>query len=957
MIRRFNEPGFIAGLFLLSVNDPRRHFFPWDRPLLPQLVEWLAADWDGRGGWDLSRTLAVVPTRQAGRRLREELAARAASARRAVFPPRVYTPEQLLQREGGLPVASVLDTMLAWSEVLQAVELDEFRAVFPLDPPERNLAWAARLGRQFAQLQSALAESGWDFAAVAAKVADDPAFPEIRRWEQLAELEARYRTGLARRGRQDGQAAKLAAARDPELPAGIERILVLATPDPLPLALTALLQLSTQVPVTIAVFAPPGLAEEFDRWGRPTPEAWRSRPPPLDNFSARVRLEFNPEAQAERIAELAGSYRQQPGALAIGVADPALTPPLLAALRRLDLPAYDPQGRPRREEGFYYLLAALADFQRRTDFAAVESVARCPEVISWLADTAEIPFAPSRWLAGLDELRNRSLPADLFSARRHAVEWAGSVPEVKSGLAALAALHSELAVRPFAAGVSSGLGRIFANRRAHPDRPADGALAEAAVAWMEVVRECAESVQAELLTADWWDLALRLFGDQLRAEEKPAGAFELHGWIELLWENAPHLVVAGMNDGLVPAAIAGDAFLPESLREMLGLKTNLARLARDAYLLAALAESRRSSGQVDLLVGKSSLEGEPLRPSRLLLLGSDATLPERVQQLFRAPAPAAPPLPWTRAWRLVPPAPRPLPRVSVTALRGWLECPFRFYLRHGLKMEPIDAAKTEMDQLDFGTLCHAALEAMGRDAAMAACAEPEPLRNFLLAALDREARRRFGDELSLPLLVQLESARQRLSWLAEVQAAEAAQGWRIEAVEQKVVLTLAGLELVAKVDRIDRHRETGAVRVLDYKTSDTAVSPAAAHLRRAAQMRPLPTWAGVEYEGKPWVWADLQLPMYRHALAAEYPTLAACGYFNLPKASADTRLDWWEPYPPELQESAVACATGVCAAIRSAEFWPPHEQMNPERDPFAALFHHGVAASIDPSRLLSAHGP
>ena len=923
--------------------------------MLPQLVEWLAAEWDGQGPWDLSRTLAVVPTQQAGRRLREELAARAASSGRAVFPPRVCTPDQLLLLEGGLPVASPLETILAWSAVLQAVELDGFRAVFPLDPPERNLAWSARLGRQFAQLQSALAESGWDFGAVAAKVADDPAFPEIRRWEQLAELEARFRVSLAREGRQDAQAAKLAAACDPELPAGIERILVLATPDPLPLALTALGHLAVRVPVTVAVFAPAELAEEFDRWGRPRPEAWRSRPPPLDHFSARVRLELNPDAQADRIAGLAGAYRERPGALAIGVADPALTPPLLAALRRWDLPAYDPQGRQRREEGFYHLLAALADFQRRTDFAAVEAVARCPEIMSWLVDTAEFLFSPARWLAGLDELRNRSLPADLAMARLHALEWAGSVPELRFGLAELAALQSELAGRPFAAGVSTGLGRIFSGRHARADRPADVALADGAAAWMKVVRECAEAGKAELPTADWWDLALRLFGDQLRPEAKAAGAFELHGWIELLWEDAPHLIVAGMNDGLVPAAIAGDAFLPESLREKLGLKTNLARLARDAYLLAALAESRRTSGQIDLLVGKISADGEPLRPSRLLLLGSDATLAERVQLLFRAPAPAAPPLPWTRAWRLVPAAPRPLQRVSVTALRSWLDCPFRFYLRHGLKMEAVDAAKSEMDQLDFGTLCHAALEAMGRDAAMSACTEPDPLRGFLLAALDREARRRFGDELSLPLLVQLESARQRLSWLAEVQAAEAAQGWRIEAVEKKVVLTLAGLELVAKVDRIDRHCETGAVRVLDYKTSDTAVNPAAAHLRRAAQMRPLPTWAQVEYEGKPWVWADLQLPMYRHALAAEYPTLAACGYFNLPKASADTRLDWWAPYPLELQESALACATGVCAAIRAAEFWPPHEQTDPERDPFAALFHHGVAASIDPSRLISAH--
>jgi len=786
-------------------------------------------------------------------------------------------------------------------------------------------------------------------------VAAAPDFPETLRWQQLAELEARYLACLADEGRCDAQAAKLAAAAAPDLPDHIKRIVVLGTPDPLPLALQALAHLTERVEVTVAIFAPETLAEDFDAWGRPRPEAWQSRPPALTDFAARVRLELNPDAQAERIAELARGYRERSGALAIGVADPALTPPLLAALHRADLPAYDPQGRPRREEGFYHLLTALGDFQRRSDFAAVEAIGRCPDILAWLAHASETAFSPARWLAGLDELRNRALPPDLIAARRHALELTRGAPELSPGLAVLAELQQELAARPFAAGAAAVLGRIFARRQTNSDRLAERGLAESAAAWMEIVRDCEAAAGAGLATADWWDLALRLFGDELRAEDKPAGAFELHGWIELLWEDAPHLVVAGMNDGLVPAAIAGDSFLPESLRELLGLKTNAARLARDAYLLAALGESRRDVGRVDLLVGKNSAAGEPLKPSRLLLLGDDASLAERVRQLFRAPAAAAPPPPWTRAWCLVPPAPVPLERVSVTALRSWLDCPFRFYLRHGLKMEAVDNAKREMDQLDFGTLCHAALEAMGRDPAMAVCAEPEPLRAFLLAALDREARRKFGDELSLPLLVQLESARQRLSWLAEVQAAEAAQGWQIAAVEKKVVLTFAGLELVAKVDRIDRHRETGAVRVLDYKTSDKAVNPAVAHLRNPSQMRPLPAWAQVEYDGKPRVWADLQLPMYRHALAAEYPTLSGCGYFNLPKASADTRLDWWEPYPLELQASAVACATGVCAAIRAAEFWPPHEQEDPERDPFAALFHHGVAASIDPSRLAPAH--
>ena len=46
--------------------------------MLPLAVEWLVGDWSGVGPLDLTKWLVVVPTRQAGRRLREALAERAA---------------------------------------------------------------------------------------------------------------------------------------------------------------------------------------------------------------------------------------------------------------------------------------------------------------------------------------------------------------------------------------------------------------------------------------------------------------------------------------------------------------------------------------------------------------------------------------------------------------------------------------------------------------------------------------------------------------------------------------------------------------------------------------------------------------------------------------------------------------------------------------------------------------
>jgi ATP-dependent helicase/nuclease subunit B len=72
-----------------------------------------------------------------------------------------------------------------------------------------------------------------------------------------------------------------------------------------------------------------------------------------------------------------------------------------------------------------------------------------------------------------------------------------------------------------------------------------------------------------------------------------------------------------------------------------------------------------------------------------------------------------------------------------------------------------------------------------------------------------------------------------------------------------------------------------------------------------------------------------------------------CGYFNLPKAAGETTLALWEDYTPGLHAAAMHCAEAACAAIRAGEFWPPNETIRAERDECAALFHHGVAGSVE----------
>ncbi len=930
----------------------RRRFLSWDRPLPAQAAALLADDWSGTGPLDVSTVLAIVPTRQSGRRLREALAAHAASRGAAVFPPRMMLPESLLSPADSEGVATRLESLLAWARVFRSIDLNAFRAVFPVDPPVRNLGWALRLARQFIRLQRALAESGLRLGDVISRVGVD--FPERDRWRELGALEQRLDEALSAVRRRDAPAARIAQARAPVLPEGIRRIVVLAAPDPQPLALTALAELSRRVPVEIVIHAPEGEAAVFDDWGRPLPEVWNTRILELPQFERMVHGCADPAAEAARVAELAVGYGRPEGLLGVGVADPDVRPLLEHALAQADLAAFNPEGRPRRDDSLYPLLESLARLAQESSFGTVEALARFPDVLAFLETRLGASFSAARFLRALDQLKLRHLPPTLAEAERQASRRNETAPgdHLPAALAVFAELRTRLQSGTFPQNVVEVLTDIFGARRYDLARPEDAAAVEAAETWTGILRDIAGAVAAgtRLKAAEWWEVALQLYAESVRYADKPEGAVELHGWLELLWEDAPHLVIAGLNDGRVPEAIVGDPFLPESLRVALGLKTNAARFARDAYLLQAVAAGRDGTGEarLDLLFAKASVTGDPLRPSRLLLRCADGDLPARIAFLFHPAADGRAAPPWRRAWRLVPRVEAPPARVAVTGFRAWLECPFRFYLARLLRLESVDAGKTELDVFDFGTLCHAALEGLGSEPAMRNETNPAVLREFLLGRLEAAAARRFGAELTLPLLVQLESARQRLARAAEVQAVTRTEGWVIEAVERPFELEVAGLVVTGKIDRLDRHEQTGAVRVIDYKTSDRPVTPLQAHVRRRRRDETTPEFARFVAAGREHVWSDLQLPLYLRAVAAGAKgAQVELAYFNLPKAAGETGLAPWTGYTPELDAAAWRCAGGIASAIRAGGFWPPGEQIAPERDEFGALFHHGAADSID----------
>ncbi|MDG2125878.1 MAG: PD-(D/E)XK nuclease family protein, partial [Verrucomicrobiales bacterium] len=466
--------------------------------------------------------------------------------------------------------------------------------------------------------------------------------------------------------------------------------------------------------------------------------------------------------------------------------------------------------------------------------------------------------------------------------------------------------------------------------------------------------------------ADLFGLVVRLWaGERVYADGSDADV-DLSGWLELLWEDAPELVVAGFNEGRVPDPVVGDAFLPEAGRELLGLRRNAERVARDAYLFDAVLRWREvAGGEVHVVCGKVGQGGEPLKPSRLLLMCEDVVLPERTRRLFgEAERGVGNPVPgWERTWLLEPPVLKPHGEVfgalRVTDFSGYLACPFRFYLKRGLRMEALDVEKEEMEARDFGTGVHAALEQLWNVGWARESSDVKALKGLMDEAVEEAVEQRYGKRPPVPVVMQLEVAKERLRKAVEVHAGLVDEGWRTVEVERKFweeeadAWSVGGVNVRGTIDRIDVH-EDGRVRVLDYKTSQKASAPMGAHLeevtkRTKLKWDDLEDWQRVEGAGKRWRWTNLQLPLYclwardRYAGAERLE----CGYFNLPVALGETGVSVWEDGVSEwVLEAALRCAEGVAERVRGGVFWPPEERV--KYDDFDGLaIGGGLLESVD----------
>ena len=973
------------------MTEIRTRHVDWSEPVLPAVARALADEHAGPDELDLGHLLLAFPGGRPSRRTTELLVAEAEERGVVLVPPRTVTvgalPELLYR-----PERSLADRVLRqrlWARVLRETPAARLEPVVPDPPDPDDLAGWAALARQIRTVHREVAREELDFGRVAAACAEGGlSFDDSARWRVLAGLQERYREALDAAGRTDAHRARRRALERDSLglyhlyqyneyksnkvykPA-VHLVGVPEMPGVLKRMLRRLADGGT--PVVAWIHAPADRAGAFDELGCVVPAEWREARVPVDDDDLAFR--GGPAEQADEalraVAELSDGRAAEE--VTVGVPHEGLTPWLEQRFEAHGVPHRVAAGTPLSRTAPFRLLAACADYLDGRAFPDLAALLRHPDLTAAAGgdagpETADAYFSRHLPARITDRLTSRRWPPD---ARNPRARMAGLVEKVE-GAGLLEPLRGP--PRHLTRWMPEILGlleRVYGAEPLDRSRPAQRRILEACRA----VRDRAADFHALPDAADevcGAGAAIRLLLAELRGPEDAVppepeeAAVEVLGWLELHLDDAPDLVLTGANEPHLPESVGADLFLPNRLRQELGLPDDEARFARDAYLLTAVLRARE---RVRIVAGRRDAEGTPLRPSRLLLTGDPEGVARRLLRFLEAEGVGAEdadsdgerargfreaaPLglePADRPGFQVPPRDRlALPaapeRMRVTEFRSLMADPYRWMLERRLGLDELHDEDRELDPARFGSLAHRVLEGFGRHDELHA-ADPDAVGRRLEAVLDRLADE--GFPASLPAVrVQVEQLRARLRAFARWHAARVAEGWRVAATEAEVSEGVpfdvdgTPVRLLGRIDRVDVHADRGLVAVFDYKTGSRADDPARAHRSRAGE------------------WKDLQLPLYRHFLSRLedadgrplLPDLEAMevrlGYVHLPKDTGRVGaafLEWDDALLAEADEEARRWIRWL--RERDAVEFDPDRTRTHRWDPLGPLLGRGVLARL-----------
>jgi probable DNA repair protein len=280
--------------------------------------------------------------------------------------------------------------------------------------------------------------------------------------------------------------------------------------------------------------------------------------------------------------------------------------------------------------------------------------------------------------------------------------------------------------------------------------------------------------------------------------------------------------IAGLHAEAWPAAARANPFIPLDAQKKAGL-ARAGRPLEEARILLGLWQ--RSAHE--LIASWPATDGESeLHPSPLVS-GLPAVDPREfagtvrisLAHILRATArretfadPSG--VPWSGAAQL---------RAGTRVIEHQSRCPFRAYAELRLAASRLEQPRPGIDARARGRLLHRGAELLWSRLGSADALAREEHAGTLGARIEESVSRALAETLDVGVPLPQPAARQRerrraVRLLRELAALERGRApFRVSVLEQRMRVTLAGVTLDVRVDRIDE-LEDGARVVLDYKT-------------------------------------------------------------------------------------------------------------------------------------------
>ncbi len=920
---------------------PKKIFYKgFDADLIKTAAEFLCSLSSGTPIVDLADCIAVLPGKNMIRTLNCELA----KAEHGIFPPLMLTPATLLRfglDHGVRKTASDMEQLQIWQNVLKAADPAQYQNLFNGVFPQQDPALLYSVASDLLALRKELSRNAHTISSAGAFLKE-----EYGRWDALDVLEKEFLRQLEEHNLTDPTAEIVSAVDDVSVFRKYKKLVLISTPDLPPVLIRRLKNVlaQTEIEINILIAAPdPETLESkehlFDEWGQVIPEMWKNYSLPIRETHHHLHAVNNPAAAAELAVVLArnhGIFDTEQTCAAI--ADPAVFPDFEKAFSRFrkedsgaGLDIYDPAGIAMKKLRILPVLECLAALGKNSSpetvrlFLRNQDLARfCVKNTGFSSEDQLLAASDQYLLAKLPDMIHPGLP-DPGKDRYQ------SSPEELKKLFALLGELQELFSGKKENGVTQLrelLKNIFPAENYPPIRAVAFASEETEVRNTLSAME-KSTLFKDLDCAEVLDILIRTLREHACYPEHTADAMEICGFLDLPFRNAQHIILCGVNDGLIPEKTSQNPYLTDTRRKALGLPDNDSRFARDCFYLTTLLEKTACDDKsLHLISWKFNKDGSNSRFSPILFKCSDAELLQRIHRLYDEQEE----IPsfslqnhgnnsitlqpdFSRAFLKKDPDGNDALILSVTDFKLLLASPLRAFLSRSLGMNKIDYDRLDLDHAGFGTDCHKIFENIKNPFDTDCRQLQETLKKILYAYM----KKTYGDPLPMLIGIQQEILEKRL-YHAAIAIADDSKGfecieteWKLGGRQQNGI-PFEGAVIRGTIDRIEVSRDRKTLRLIDFKTFSRKETPAKKHLHTNRQ--------GCQ------TFIDLQLPLYKLLLPLDetfreaHPELdlehinIICGYFCLPTAVTETGYALWNDLSDDIMESAKSQTCRFINAIK-----------------------------------------